>query len=246
MLKILAEKLIRHLAPQSCLLCLTKVTGALPVCHLCEKNLPWLEHYCQHCGYHFIGETSLSICGQCSKNTSPISCFYGLWHYQDPIDQWIQQIKYHHQLIPSAICSEYMLRKIPGWYSNRQLPEALIPMPLHSDRLVERGYNQAIEIARPLAKVLQRPLLLHDCKRSQYTKPQATLPAPLRQKNVKDAFTIKDNFHFKHVAIVDDVYTSGSTVTALCQSLRKNGTKTIDIWCCARAQLTHRFIPVSS
>lgn len=230
------KKIINSYFPQHCLLCLTSVQTDHPLCTACEKTLPWLTYYCKHCGYYFNHEITPSVCGHCCKKSPLIDNFYGLWHYEYPTNYWIQDLKYHNRLITGKLCANYLLKKIPQWYQDDTLPEYLIPMPLHPKRLRERGYNQAIEIARPITKKLKIPLALHECIRSQYTQPQTTVPAKLRMSNVNRAFSIRPNFQSQHVAIIDDVYTTGSTVHDLCRSLRQAGIVRIDVWCCARTQ----------
>lgn len=115
------------------------------------------------------------------------------------------------------------------------MPECIIPVPLHRRRLRQRGFNQALEIAKPLAKKLQLPVDFKTCIRTKHTRPQSELSAKKRQQNIKNAFTLKKPITAKHVAIVDDVMTTGNTVTELSALLRNNGVTTIEIWCCARA-----------
>jgi len=114
-------------------------------------------------------------------------------------------------------------------------PEQIIPVPLHAQRYHRRGFNQAIEIARPIARMLDIPLNLTCCRRTRNTAPQAQLSAKERKSNLKNAFSIVKAPAVNHVALLDDVVTTGSTVDELARALRKAGIERIDVWACARA-----------
>ena len=117
------------------------------------------------------------------------------------------------------------------------LPDILIPVPLHSSRLRQRGYNQALELARPIAEQLKLPLDTRSCRRLKSTIDQVGLSAKSRKSNVKDAFAVQGSFQDKHVVVIDDVMTTGSTVQELTEQLIKAGASQVDVWVCARAEL---------
>lgn len=106
-------------------------------------------------------------------------------------------------------------------------------MPLHAARLRERGFNQAVELANPLATAL-KITIDHTVTRQKATLPQHTLRARDRGPNLANAFAASKLYTGRHLAIIDDVVTTGETVTALAKLLRKKGAARIDIWCCAR------------
>ena len=115
------------------------------------------------------------------------------------------------------------------------LPELILPVPLHHRRLRERGFNQALELARPIAAGLGLPLDWHHAQRLRATDPQSDLPAKLRSHNVKGAFTVAPGLAVSSVAIVDDVMTTGHTVNELAVMLRGSGVRSVSVWVCARA-----------
>jgi len=115
-----------------------------------------------------------------------------------------------------------------------ELPEAIIPVPLFPSRLRSRGYNQALELARPIANQLDIPIDYKSCTRTRETVMQSDLPAKLRRRNVKGAFQTR-SIDADYVAIIDDVMTTGYTVDELARVVRSSGVKKIDIWICARA-----------
>ncbi|HIF18607.1 MAG TPA: ComF family protein, partial [Cycloclasticus sp.] len=113
--------------------------------------------------------------------------------------------------------------------------DALIAVPLHTQRLKERGFNQSEQIAQHIHKALDIPLLPHALKRNINTASQASLSADERRKNIKGAFDYQIQTKFQRVAIIDDVVTTGSTANEIAKTLKKSGIKQVDIWAFARA-----------
>lgn len=142
-------------------------------------------------------------------------------------------MKYHRQLTVADLFGSLLANKIQ--HNDAALPELIIPIPLHPQRLQQRGYNQAIEISRPLSKRLNIPLDIKCAKRQRNTTPQFDLPPEQRNKNLRNAFEIIHPIQAKHVAVVDDVMTTGSTVSSFSQALLDAGVTRVDIWACARA-----------
>lgn len=125
-------------------------------------------------------------------------------------------------------------------YQQKEIkPQMIIPIPLHKKRLRKRGFNQALEIAKIVAKQLEIPIDRFSCIRIRNTNPQTTLPPGDRRKNIRRAFTTKHRINYKYVAVIDDVITTGSTMQEFCKMLSKNGVEQIDVWCCAKTHL-HR------
>lgn len=110
-------------------------------------------------------------------------------------------------------------------------------MPLHKKRLRERGFNQALEIAKPIARHFKIPLDNDSIVRSKHTEPQTTLSAQQRQTNLLEAFTIKKPLTVRHIVIFDDVITTGATVKNLAALLKNDGCERIDVYCIARSKL---------
>ncbi len=115
-------------------------------------------------------------------------------------------------------------------------PDLIIPVPLHPKRTRERGFNQALELARPVAKSLEIPIDYHSLHRIRHTPKQANLTASQRHENLKNSFHIRKKIKVPHVVLFDDVMTTGTTVGLLAEELIKNGVKRVDIWICARTR----------
>lgn len=119
---------------------------------------------------------------------------------------------------------------------NAPLPNILIPIPLHPSRYKQRGFNQALEIARSVARSTGTRLESRLCQRARETDAQASLSARTRHDNIRNAFTIRSNWTAcPHVAILDDVMTTGATTAEMARTLRAAGVARIDVWSCARA-----------
>lgn len=147
----------------------------------------------------------------------------------------IAGLKFEAKFSYGSMLSTFMLEAARNeWYRHDALPDVIIPMPLHPKRLRERGYNQALELARPVARALNIQLDYLSVTRTKATQPQSTLPARLRRQNVANAFQCQRDLHGLHIAVVDDVMTTGQTVTSLSKTLLKRGAKRVDVWCCAR------------
>ena len=125
-------------------------------------------------------------------------------------------------------------------YENKPLPECIIPMPLHQTRLQERGFNQATEIAKPIAKALNVPINHKIVYRQKETLRQSQLSKKKRRRNMQSAFLVNQTMTQKHVAVLDDVITTGETILSLCKALKNAGIKTIDVWCLAKRTLAYR------
>jgi ComF family protein len=119
-------------------------------------------------------------------------------------------------------------------HAGEPLPEVLVPVPLHRARLAERGYNQALEIARVLGQVLALPVDHGCCERILATLPQAGLDEGSRRRNIRGAFSARSHLGWRHLAILDDVVTTGSTVEELARVLYRAGAERIAVWAVAR------------
>lgn len=232
----LFSALFHFLLPSSCILCAQNTGSSANLCSACKHELPILSHSCFKCARRLLGDKNTAlICGFCLKNSPPYDATYALFDYEKPIVQVIKALKFQHQLSHAKALGDLLIERILyDWYREKPLPDLIIPMPLHPQRMCERGFNQAIEIARPIAKKLRLPLDFLSIKRVKNTAPQTFLKADLRRKNMENAFEMSGNFHGKTVAVVDDVITTGSTITAFCSVLRAHGFLRIDVWCCAR------------
>ena len=229
-------KFVYLLLPGTCIICRLPSNRQLDLCKRCEQALPWLTKSCYRCALPLTTTTKHAICGHCLQQQPTFDRCVALFYYQPPIDQLLNQLKFHHCLRNAHILGTLLAEKIKHLYNHNELPQIIIPVPLHRKRLRQRGYNQALELARPIARHLYLPLEKWHCQRTRFTPAQTSLNAKQRYKNMRDAFNIK-KLQAKHVAIIDDVMTTGATVNALSRCLRQAGAERIDVWLCARTIL---------
>lgn len=229
----------RLLVP-SCILCGQNKHLASFICIPCEKDLPMLMTRCRCCAQKISGSENL-ICGACQKQPPPFELSYALFPYEPPISKLITALKFHSQLQYANLLGELLLQKIRSdWYKNKPLPDLIIPIPLHHKRLQERGFNQALEIAKPIANALTIPLESLRVQRIKNTRKQSELGAAERYRNMQHAFKVVGNYDNLCIAVLDDVVTTGHTVTEFCQILKQHGAKSIHIWCCARHEVASK------
>lgn len=237
--------LLDLLFPRECILCEAKGHDDLELCGACRSELPIIKNngkYCTKCGaiLDTTIKDSMQLCGTCIKDPPPFDRTMAIFHYQKPIDYLILKLKFNNNLSCAALLGNLMAKYLLAHYSQQKLPkpEVIIPIPLHSQRLKERGFNQAVELARPIAKVLRIPIDKYSFIRTKNTEAQSLLKTKERQQNVKQAFAIKKAIDYRYVAVIDDVITTGNTVREFCQILRKSSVTKIDLWSAARAR-TH-------
>lgn len=237
-MKYFFKKMYSWCLPYVCILCGNSAANDQDLCTACLNDLPSLTHACPRCANPLPDSHTPLICGQCLKQPPPFDVTHALYFYKLPITQLILKLKFNHALLHAHILGHLLTKKICAeWYLNKPLPSMIIPVPLHPDRLKERGFNQALEIARPVAKHLALPLNYHIGQRIKHTAAQAILPARQRQKNIKNAFTVTHNLSGQHIAIIDDVITTGHTIREFASALKSAGAQQIDVWCCARPSM---------
>lgn len=154
------------------------------------------------------------------------------YRYQVPIDSLITGFKFHRKLGNGRLLSLLLLDILKR--NESSLPDIIIPIPLHRKRVTERGFNQALELARPISRHFSLPLDLSSCIRKQPTAPQMSLEKRSRLQNIKGAFEIRRSIGFRHVALLDDVVTTGATASELAALLKKQGAERVDVWAVAR------------
>tara|TARA_R110000868_G_scaffold8205_9_gene42826 strand:+ start:3885 stop:4490 length:606 start_codon:yes stop_codon:yes gene_type:complete len=196
------------------------------------QDLPWLEEACSRCALP-LETPHNTVCGSCQQYPPPFDMTHTLFHYHDPINQLVSDFKFQKKLVNGKLFSDLLGLKLASHYKTEK-PDVIIPIPLHKTRLRERGFNQALELAKPIAKQLAIPLDYKSCVRVKATERQSDIPAKQRKGNVRNAFEVKDGFMPQYVAVVDDVITTGSTVKEFCKTLKQAGVERIDVWSVCR------------
>ncbi len=220
-------QLYSKLMPIPCQLCgLHSDAGAL--CMACQAALPRLGYACARCA-HPLPESGL--CGTCLRHPPIQHKTCSVFCYQPPVDRLIIDLKFHQRLhlIP------FFARHLAYQVASSPRPACLIPIPLHPRRLRARGFNQAHELAHALSRLLSIPVCSHYLSRTVNTSPQSSLPLKQRAKNVRQAFRLNQSEVPAHIALIDDVITTGQTVHEAAQLFHAAGCAHIEVWTIARA-----------
>lgn len=223
------RRLARLLLPPRCLLCGESGADGRDLCHACAEALPWSRHACPHCALPL--PQSEPVCGECLRHPPALTHAHAACVYGFPFDRLVPRFKFHHDLAAGRLMAELLCESL----ADVPRPQALIPIPLHASRLRKRGYDQALELAKPVSRELGIPLVADALLRVRPTAPQSELDAEARQRNLRYAFAVRAGFALPaHVALVDDVMTTGATLNAAAKTLLRAGVMRVDAWVCAR------------
>ncbi len=223
------KQLFDALLPQSCLLCASPCGGKHGFCKECLQDLPWHSaRQCPQCGLPSDG----AICGSCLNSPPSFDATRALFSYEYPVNRLLQHYKYRESL---HLASTFSSLFIHAPRSIKSTTAALIiPMPMHHERLKQRGFNQALEIARHLARQLEIELDFTSCRRTKLTPPQASLPLKERIRNIQGVFNCSRNLDGLNIALVDDVMTTGASLNELAKTLKQAGAAHVECWVVAR------------
>ncbi|GGA81946.1 amidophosphoribosyltransferase [Arenimonas soli] len=218
------------LLPWRCLVCTDPGEGALDLCAACRRDLPWNHCACARCGLPL--PRPAPRCGRCLGHPPVQASTQAVFRYAPPLDRLLPRLKFHGDLAAGRLLAGLLAEGLAG----APRPAALVPIPLHRSRLRQRGYDQALELARPLARALALPLLANALQRGRATAPQSELDARARRGNVRGAFRLAPGIALPaHVALFDDVMTTGATLAEAARLLRRAGVARVDLWVAARA-----------
>lgn len=239
--KTCVNRAVQWLYPARCLLCegrgLSAGSQLMDLCEHCRQQLPWNLSACARCALPLpAGMPEGAVCGICQKKSPAFDHSYSLFRYEQPVIWLVQQLKFnerlsHTRLLGELFADQLMQRDMPA--ENR--PQCILPVPLHNKRLRERGFNQSIELVSPVARKTSLPVLLDHVERKRSTEAQTGLDAKQRRKNIRGAFECIKAIPYEHVAVFDDVVTTGSTVNELARVLKRAGVRRVDVWSIARA-----------
>ncbi|NII12241.1 ComF family protein [Oleiagrimonas sp. C23AA] len=225
------DALIRRFWPGRCLLCGDYGADGLDLCCACCAELPYNAHGCVRCAVPL--PLNVAMCGRCQRRPPPWHSAWVPFRYAWPLDRLETRFKFGADLAAGRTLARLMATQ-----SLPCRPDMLLPVPLHRARLRRRGYNQALELARDLARAHRMILHSDGLRRLRATTAQSQLDAMTRRRNVRGAFVVRPGMSWpSHVALVDDVMTTGATLAECARVLRRAGVARVDVWALARAPL---------
>lgn len=231
--------LSRWLLPLRCLLCGAPGADDLDLCAACAAELPRNRSCCARCALPLA--VPAALCGECQRHAPPWDAAWAPFRYGWPLDRLESRFKFGRDLAAGRALATLWQREP----MSLPKPELLLPVPLHRARLRQRGYNQAMELAKPLTRHFGLPLRHDVLQRMRGTEAQTELDAVARRRNVRGAFTVRAGIALPaHVAILDDVMTTGATLAECARVLKRAGVARVDAWALARAPAPQGRAPV--
>lgn len=204
-------------------------SSAKDLCAGCVAELPLIHCKCRQCGVPLEYDT---LCGDCLIAPPAFSRCIAPLRYESPISHLIGSFKYQSNFNHGRILSQLLIEQLQR--EDLTSISALIPVPLHWRRRWQRGFNQSEIIADELSRALHLPIQTRWLRKIRSGTPQQNLDAHERQRNLRDAFACKCDVSGMHLAVIDDVVTTGATANVIAKTLRDRGAASVQIWALAR------------
>jgi ComF family protein len=221
--------------PTVCLVCGAPGQAAgVDLCRGCHADLPATGAACIRCAQRLPQSVGTEpVCGRCLGRPPGFQRSFCPFAYESPIDHLIRSFKYRGNLAAGRLLARLFCERAAP--RSAPLPECIVPVPLATRRYRQRGFNQALELGSHIARQLAVPLRADLVVRSRETAEQAGLKLQQRRRNVRRAFAVVRRIDARHVAILDDVMTTGSTANEVARVLRGAGVRYVEVWAVARA-----------
>lgn len=231
----MGDTLVDLLLPRHCLMC-GLASGEHNLCLPCAADLPRIGHACRHCGLPLTHGPDL-VCGPCLLLPPPWDAAIAALVYRFPVDQLVRRFKFSRNFACGDVLASEMIRAVED--SGPARPEGIVPVPLHRSRFFVRTFNQADLLARQAGKSLGIPVHASLLSRRRRTRAHSGLDAAARKRNIRGAFRCHipsgKRKAVRHVALVDDVLTTGATLAECTRSLKQAGAGRVSVWVSARA-----------
>jgi len=225
------------LVTQHCVLCCSEIHGSMAICIGCKADLPWITSACLSCGLPLPPGAEQLKCGECLIGQTSFTLAITPLFYQEPVSRIITSFKHYRGLAQGHLLAQLLIEEIQDHYLDHDeidLPEVIIPVPLHWRRFLWRGYNQSAELGKQIGKRLNLPCQSDLVKRLRATPSQQGLSREQRLRNLKGAFQVTQQLSGKRIALLDDVVTTGATTAEIARLLLKHGATEIHLWAIAR------------
>ncbi len=228
--RVRATQVIDWLLPPTCLVCGQPGGSRSDLCPDCARAMIVDRQACCRCALPLPNDEPL--CGRCLRRAPAFDACHAAARYAFPIDRLLPRFKFHGDLAAGRVLAHLLTASL----ADHAAPQALIPVPLHPERLRTRGYNQSLELARAVGRARGVPVCVDGLRRLRATAAQSELGAQARRRNVRNAFAAGTLAGLEHVALIDDVMTTGATVEECARTLKRAGIVRVDVWVVARAE----------
>jgi len=229
----LAALLRDHLLPSPCLACGQDTPHGAELCAGCAPELPANDHACRRCALPLPKHDGGGLCGRCLRRPPPCAWTIAPFLYAEPVDRWLLALKFGNDLAAGQLLGQLWARRAQSLLETGRV-DLVLPMPLHAQRLRERGYNQVIELLRPVLRGSEVGLQRDWLRRVRPTLAQSGLSAGMRRRNLRGAFEADPRVAGQRVLLVDDVITTGSTVNEASRCLLAAGASEVGVLAVAR------------
>lgn len=201
------------------------------LCESCYQRLPWLKKTCRYCAFP-LSEAMPEVCGKCLNQTHDLDVVQALFRYEQPIRKMILDLKFHQKLYHAQLLGHLLANQL----KTHQKVDAIVPVPLAPGRIKSRGYNQALEIAKILSRALSLSLVRQGIRKRRDTLSQADLGGARRKTNIRRSdFEISPRLRHKKILLIDDVMTTGTTLSKIASALKKNHVDYVEAWVVGRS-----------
>jgi ComF family protein len=219
------------LLPPVCVVCGMAARPGLDCCSGCQRDLPVPKAACRRCALETVREVEL--CGRCIQRLPAFDRAWTGFAYRDSVERMIQRFKFSHDLASGRVLASVMAHRLQKLSVPR--PDLMVPVPLHWRRRLQRGFNQSELLCADLSRHFGGLPWHGMLERRRATAAQSELPAERRSGNVRGAFRLRPLPAVRHIALVDDVMTTGSTLNECARVLKRHGVQQVDVWVAARA-----------
>jgi ComF family protein len=229
--RLLIDPLRQLVGSSRCLLCSGSCRSL--ICGPCHADLPWNRLACRLCARP-VPSSAVETCRYCARRPPLFDATIAAFRYAAPVDRSIQGLKYNADFLAARWLGDALTASVQD--RGGAAPDLLLPVPLHSARLRQRGYNQAQELGRIVGRRLAIPLRPQFARRQRATEDQIGKTAHQRRRNVRGAFVIDRAIEGRRIALIDDVMTTGSTLGELARACRQAGAAEVQCWVIARVE----------
>lgn len=229
-LKQISTQAIGLVLPQDCFIC-GLACGKEILCGQCRAGVQVMNVAC--CPRCALPNPAGALCGRCIKRLPPFDASYAAFAYTFPIREMIHALKYAHRFALTHELANALIQQVQVLSPSEQ-PDLVMPVPLHADRLRERGFNQAVELARILVAHTKWSFDVNSLTRVRATSQQVGLKLLQRRRNLHRAFECHKSLKGKHVLVVDDVMTTGMTLAEVARTLKAAGAARVTNFVVAR------------